>query len=186
MNAVNDIERLVENTVSTITMIAARVTRFATTLAIGTAVVAGGSFLLGLAALSGGARTVWIVLGIVFGALALGAALVARWRIGRVKRNVPALAGEVRTLLSEGKQSTMTIIDQFQDGDAASAGGSAIVLSRRAYGLRGVVSHGLAGSARLTETVAAITSFPGLALAAIGITVVFALLAPIFLIALAL
>jgi hypothetical protein len=186
MNAVNEIETLVANTVRTITLIADRVTKFATVILGCAAVAATGSFLLGAAALSGGIRTVWIVLGIAFAVLAIGAAATARWRIGRVRKNVPALAAEVRTLLRDGKQSTVEIIDQFQDGGHDSATGSAIVLSRRVDGLRGVVSHGLSGSAKLTETVAAITSFPWLALAAIGISIVFGFLGVIFLLALAL
>ena len=60
------------------------------------------------------------------------------------------------------------------------------MVSRRLYGLRGVVGHGLEGSARLTDAVTAITSFPGLALMAVGISLVFGFLALIFLLALAL
>lgn len=186
MDPIRDAEVMVERTIRTITHIAQRVTHYATVLLVVVAVVAVGSFLLGSAALSDGIRTVWIVLGIVFGGIAIGAALVARWRLGRVRRHVPAIASEVRQLIADGKGQTHLIIQEFQDGDDASASQSAIVVSRRLYGMRGVVGHGMEGSARLTDAVTAITSFPGLALMAIGITLVFGFLALVFLLALAL
>jgi hypothetical protein len=186
MDALNDIDAMVERTIRTLTAIAHRVTRYATALLAAVAAIAIGSFLLGLAALSDGIRTVWIVLGIVFAAIAIGAAVTARWRLGRIRKHVPAIAGEVRALIADGKGQTQLIIQEFQDGDDDSAAESAIVVSRRLYGLRGVVGHGTEGAARLTDAVTAITSFPGLALVAVGITIVFGFLGFIFLIALAL
>jgi hypothetical protein len=186
MNAMDEIEALVESTIRAITRIADRVTHYTTFLLIAATVVAVGSFLLGLAALSGGIRTVWIVLGIAFAAIAIGAAFTARWRIGSVRRDVPALATEVRSLLSDGKRNTLMIIDQFQEDERDSAAESAIVVSRRVLALRGLAADGLSSSAKLTSAITAITSFPGLALAAIAITAVFGGLALIFLLALAL
>lgn len=187
-----EIDDLVRRTVATVTMIADKATRFATRLFIGAAVVCIGGFLLGVAALSGGIEKVWIVLGIVFGAIAVGGALVARWRVGSVRRHVPELADEVRTLIAEGRDGTRTVIDTFvvdADGDGERDpfdGGSAIVLSRQMYGFKNVVGSGLESSARLTAAVTALTSFPGLVLGAIAISLVFGFLGVIFLIALAL
>ncbi len=181
----SDIDGRVTRTISTLTLIADRVTRFSGKLLLGVAVVSIGSFLLGLAALEGGIRNVWIVLGGAFGVIAVGAALVARWRIGGVRRQVPAIASEVRTLLTEGRRDAVEVIEQFH----APAGGerdSVIVVSRSMSGLRGVARHSLAGSEHLVKAVTAITTFPGLAAMAVLISVVFALLVPIFLLALAL
>jgi hypothetical protein len=181
----SDIDGRVTRTISTLTLIADRVTRFSGKLLLGVAVVSIGSFLLGLAALEGGIRNVWIVLGGAFGVIAVGAALVARWRIGGVRRQVPAIASEVRTLLTEGRRDAVEVIEQFH----APAGGerdSVIVVSRSMSGLRGVARHGLAGSEHLLKAVTAITTFPGLAAMAVLISVVFALLVPIFLLALVL
>lgn len=187
-----EIDELVRRTVATVTMIADRAAAFATKLFLGAAIVCVGGFLLGIAALSGGIEKVWIVLGIVFGTIAVGGALLARWRVGSVRRHVPELADEVRSLIAEGKDTTRTVIDTFivdadgdGDGDGFS-GGSAIVMSRQMYGFRNVVGSGLESSARLSAAVTALTSFPGLVLGAIAISLVFGFLGVIFLIALAL
>ena len=183
---------LVQRAVDGITFVAAKATSFSTKLLLATTAVCVFGFLLGTAALSGGIETVWIVLGIVFGAIAIGGAFVARWRVGSVRRHVPELATEVRGLLSEGTDRTRTVIETFAvdaDGDGDSDGlnsGSAVVLSRQMYGFKGVVGSGLESSARLTAAITALTSFPMLVLAAVAISAVFAFLGFIFLIALAL
>lgn len=196
-----EIDELVRRTVATVTSIADRATAFATKLFVVAAVVCIGGFLLGVAALSGGIETVWIVLGIVFGSIAVGGALLARWRVGSVRRHVPELADEVRTLIREGRDGTRTVIDSFvvdADVDADAdvgvdpdrgrhrTGGSAIVMSRQMYGFKNVVGSGLEHTARLAAAVTALTSFPVLALVTIAISLVFGFLGLIFLIALAL
>ncbi len=184
----SEIDELVRRAVSTVTTIASRAAAFATKLLLWVVVVCVGGFLLGVAALSGGIETVWIVLGIAFGSVAIGGAFVARWRVGSVRRHVPELADEVRALVSEGKDTSRTVVETFvvdADGDESDTG-SAIVLSRQMYGFRNAVGSGLESSARLTAAVTALTTFPGLVLAAILISCVFAFLGFIFLIALAL
>lgn len=190
----SDVEQLVQRVIDTVTTIAGKASAFATRLLIAVAVVSVGGFLLGVAALAGspGLRSLWIVLGIVFGAIAIGAAFVARWRVGSITRHVPEIATEVRSLISQGKDTTRTVIETFavdEDGDGRRDGleaRSALVLTRRVYGFHNAIGSGLESSARLTAAVTALTSFPGLVLAAIGIGVVFAFLGVIFLIALAL
>lgn len=182
----SDIDGRVTRTISTLTMIADRVTRFSTKLALGVAVVSVGSFLLGLAALDGGIRNVWVILGGAFCVIAVGATLLARWRIGGVKRHVPSIASEVRTLLTDGRRDAVEVIEQFQRGADDGGRDNMIVVSRSVTGLRGVASHGLAGSEHLAKAVTAITSFPALAVVALLVSIVFALLVPIFLLALAL
>jgi hypothetical protein len=186
----SELDELVQRTVNTVTKIARRAARFSTKLLIGVSIVTVGGFLLGVAALSGGIETVWIVLGTVFGSIAIGNALLARWRVGSVKRHVPELASEVRTLISEDKNSTRTVIETFAvdpdgEGDDLS-GGSAIVRSRQMSGFKGLAGSGSERSPRLTAAMKAITSFPLLALSAILISLVFGFLGFIFLIALAL
>lgn len=191
----SDIDQIVRRAVDTITRIAGRAERFATRILVGTTVACVAGFVLGVAALSGGVETVWIVLGIVFGALAIGGAFVARWRVGAVRRHVPELVDEVRTLMTDGRESTRTVIETFAvdpavdpDGDAdpGAGGGSAIELSRQMYGFRGAVGSGLTHAVRLSAAVTALTTFPALVLMAIVISMVFAFLGFIFLIALAL
>lgn len=184
-----DIDEVVRRAVDTITMIAGKAASFATRILLVTTVVCVGGFLLGVAALSGGIETVWIVLGTVFGAIAIGGAFVARWRVGAVRRHVPELVEEVRTLVRDGHDSTRTVIETFavDPDDPEGAGrGSAIVLSRQMYGFRGAVVGGVEHATRLTAAVTALTSFPGLVLIAVAITMVFAFMGVVFLIALAL
>ena len=92
MSDMNDVDRLVQRAVAGITSIAARAARFSTRLLLMTLVLCVGGFALGVAALSGGIETVWIVLGIVFGTIAIASAVLARWRVGSVKRHAPELA----------------------------------------------------------------------------------------------
>jgi hypothetical protein len=190
----SEIDDLVQRAVTGVTAIAGRAARFAGRLLLMAIVVCGGGFLLGVAALSdsNGVQAVWIVLGIVFGAIAIGGSFLAWWRVGAVKRHVPELAAEVRTLISEGKDTGRTVVETFvvdTDGDGRRGDpntGSAIVLSRQMYGFRNVVGSGLESSARLTAAITALTSFPGLVLAAVLVTCVFAFFGFVFLIALAL
>ena len=188
-----EIDELVRRTVATVTKIADRATAFATRLLIGTVVVCVGGFLLGVSALSGGVESVWIVLGIVFGAIAIGCASVARWRVGAVRRHTTELATEVRALITDGGDAHRTVIDTFVVDDDADpsdpttpGGGSAIVMSRQMHGFREIIGPGAGSAPRLTAAVMAMTSFPILALGAVLISLVFGFLGFIFLIALAL
>lgn len=185
-----DVDQIVRRAVAGITRIAGRAAAFATTILVVTTVVCVGGFLLGVAALSGGIETVWIVLGTVFGALAIGGSFTAAWRAGSVKRHAPELIDEVRGLMTDGRDSTRTVIESFAveaDDVDDGAGGSAIVLSRQMSGFRGAAgSTGLERAPRLDAAVTALTTFPLLVLMAIAISTVFAFLGFIFLIALAL
>lgn len=186
-----DVDQIVRRAVDTITMIAGKATSFATRLLLAATVICVGSFLLGIAALSGGIEAVWIVLGAAFGSIAIGGAAVARWRVGAVRRHVPELAREFRTLIAEGRDSTRTVIETFAvdpDGDRVegTAQGSAIVLSRQMYGFRGAIGSGLERTVRLGAAVTALTSFPILVLSTVAISLVFAFTGVIFLLALAL
>ena len=192
MDGLNDIEVIVGRVIRTIVTIAQKVTRFATILLLAATGISVASFLLGLAALEGGIRTVWIVLGIVFGAWAIGAALIGRWGVGRIRHDIPAITGELRAMMSEGQEQGAIILRRFgehgpgHDQTDPTLDGSAIVVSRGAFGLGDIAGHGLGSAARLGAAMHAVTRFPVLALTSIAITLVFAFLAVIFLLALAL
>lgn len=178
-------EGLVERAVATITRLARKVTRASTLLLLGSVVVCVGSFLLGMQALSGGIETVWIVLAFFFGAIAIGCALRARLRIGRVHKHIPAIAADIRNLVADGRSDVITIV--IPDDDLGPGG--PLELSRGVStmdGWRRVSSQGLASSADFADAVRAITSFPWLALVTVAITSVFGFLALVFLLALAL
>ena len=143
------------------------------------------SFVLGLFALDGGIRSVWVVLGLAFGGLAIGSAFLARWRLASIARHASELVAEVRSLLEYGHPATRTVIDAVEL-DERQGGGPVLVVSREFFSLRDAVGVRVREFRKLTAAVTALTSFPGLVLGAIGITVVFAMLVPIFLLALAL
>ncbi len=153
----SELDALVQRTVDTVTMIANKAARFSTKLLLGVVLVCATGFALGIAALSGlssGMQQVWIVLGLVFGSIAIGSAFVARWRLGAIKRHVPELANEVRSLLGDGRDSTRTVIETFAvdaDGDGEADmfedRGSPIVLSRQMYGFKRIAGSGLESSA---------------------------------------
>ena len=189
-----DIDELVRSIVGSVSTLAGRAAGFATKLLLLVVVVCVGGFLLGVAALSGGIQSVWIVLGIVFGSIAIGCAGIARWRVGAVRRHIPELAGEVRTMISEGAPESRTVIDTFvvdvdgatTDDPADAPQSSAIVMSRQMGGFQAAAGPGLSRWPQLMMAVRALTTFPFLLLAAIAISVVFGFLGFIFLIALAL
>lgn len=192
-----DIDELVRRAVLTVTSITDRAAKFSTKVLLVVTLICVGGFALGVAALSDGIEQVWIVLGIVFGALAIGSAFVARWRVGAVRRHVPELADEVRTLVTEDPERGRTVIESFvvddgtssdpaADGERGGGQGSAIVMSRQMGGFRSVIVPGTTQPVRLTAAVRALTSFPLLMLVALMITFVFGFLSFFFLIALAL
>lgn len=192
----SDVESAVRRSVIGIDRFARAMSRWATRILAVTVVVCGGGFLLGLAALDGGIETVWAVLATVFGAIAIGAAIIARWRVGAVRRHLPELAAEVRSLVTAGDSSAQAVIETFAidpddtsaagRGDGAPGDGSAIVWSRRVYGMRGVATDGFGRATRLGAAVAALTTLPLLVLLAIAISIVFTGCALVFLLALAL
>jgi hypothetical protein len=187
-----DIERLVRQATAGITAIASRARRFTTRILVVTVIVCVGGFLLGMAALSGGIETVWIVLGIFFGAIAVGAAATAWWRVNAVRRHVPQLADEVRGIITRGGPDRDTVVEVFTVDDAnrptdSANTGSAVMLSRQMHGFRTVSSTStLADASRVNEAIRALTTFPLLVLTAVMVSLVFAFLGLIFLIALAL
>ena len=196
MSDTNDVDRLVQRAVAGITNIAARAARFSTRLLLMTLLLCIGGFALGVAALSGGIETVWIVLGIVFGTIAIASAVLARWRVGAVKRHAPELANEMRALVTSGNPAEREVVEVFTVDDPVAASGmqfstdgesgSAVVMSRQMYGFREIPARTLENSARLSEAIRAVTTFPALVLAAVLVSLVFGFLSIFFLIALAL
>ena len=186
MDALNDIEVLVGRAVRTIVQIAGRSPASRRSCWAPRPWLCVASFLLGLAALDGGIRSVWIVLGIVFAGVAIGAAVIARWRVGRVRKDVPAIAGEVRQLISDGESRAADHpeLPGRRRRGRTPVGDRGYASPVRPPGRRG---HGIEGSAGFSaDAITAITRLPRLALAAVGISLVFAFLALVFLLALAL
>jgi hypothetical protein len=171
--------------VDSVARLAARGARFAGFICIAALLIGIMSFGLGLAALDGGIRTVWIVLGLAFGSLAVGRSFIARRRLAKVARHADQIVAEVRSLLDSGHPATRTMVDTIEADERQGSGG-ALVVSRELYSLRDAIDNRAFEYPQLMTAMTALTSFPGLLLAAIAITVVFTMLVPIFLLALAL
>ena len=172
--------------VDSVARLAARGARFAGFICIAALLIGIMSFGLGLAALDGGIRTVWIVLGLAFGSLAVGRSFIARRRLVKVARHADQIVDEVRSLLDSGHPATRTMVDTIEADERQGTGGGALVVSRELYSLRDAIDNRAFEYPQLMTAMTALTSFPGLLLAAIAITVVFTMLVPIFLLALAL
>jgi hypothetical protein len=179
-----ELHEIASRAIEGITRLAARATTFAGWVSAIALIVGTASFLLGLVALDGGIRSVWIVLGLAFGAIAVGGSLLARWRLAAVGRHAGALVTEVLRLLESGHPATRTMVDTVE-ADEKHGTGSVLVVSREFYSLRDAINFRAKEFRNLMAALTALTSFPALILGAIAITVVFAMLIPIFLLALA-
>jgi hypothetical protein len=180
-----ELDDIARRAIDGITRLAARATSFAGWVFVTAAVIGTTSFLLGLIALEGGIRSVWIVLGLAFGGIAVGGSLLARWRLASVGRHAGALVAEVVALLESGHPATRTMVDTVE-ADQQRGDGSVLVVSREFYSMRDAINFRANEFRNLMSAMTALTSFPALILGAIAITVVFAMLVPIFLLALAL
>ena len=87
-------------------------------------------------------------------------------------------------MLEFGHPATRTMVDSVE-ADERDGGGSVLVVSREFYSLRDAIDNRDYQSRWLMSMLRALTTFPTLVLSAIAITVVFAMLVPIFLIILA-
>ncbi len=150
------------------------------------AVIAGvGGFLLGVAALSEGMQTVWIVLGGFFAIVAIGSVLLAMWRLRSVRTGADHLVSEVKSLIGGNSEHERVVIQTVQTNEASSDSG-VVELSRGFFDMRSMVSGRVGDVKHLASAITAVTTFPGLVALATLISFVFLGLSLIFLIALAL
>ncbi len=182
MDVPHNIDALVDRAGGFISRITAKVAKYSAIVLLAAAVVCIGSLLLGIAALSGGIQTVWIVLGIVFAVIAIGGPLVALWRVLSARRHASDILAEVRTLASasEGGPDVIEALVVEEDGH------STMVLARQA-GMWGGSARRIAGqTSHLAAATSALTAFPFQILVTLIVTSVFGFLAFVFLLALAL
>ena len=134
-----EVDELARRAVEGVVRLAARATRFASYVFVAAVLIGTTSFLLGLAALDGSVRTVWIVLGLGFGAVAVRRRVRAPaggW--ARSAYHVSALVAEVVSLLEFGHPATRTMVDTVE-ADEREGGGSVLVVSREFYSLRDAI-----------------------------------------------
>lgn len=147
--------------------------------------VCGTSFALGYAATNGGTQVLWVIVGGIFLVAAVGFIVAALLALRHVSHSATKLLGEVQQLLDGDVVEERVIIDTVEAADAVE-GESALVLSRQFSGLQtAVVKDGRTFPA-VMDALSATVRFPGyLAMAAL-ITLVFAVLAPLFLLSIVL
>jgi hypothetical protein len=187
-----DLDAYASRAVDKITTLARRASRFGTIVLLFAVLACGVGFLLGLQAFGSDSTGWWIIggFGVVVG---VGSALLGRWRLGSVKRHVPELVGEVRTMLTDGRQAGARLIDTFVVTDPQGAerfearidSSNGIELTRTLWGYKGLVGSGTQAFARLTSAVSALTSYPLLALLSVLTALGFCGLSVIFLLVIA-
>ncbi len=180
-----DLDRLAERAVASLL----RLVRRAMALAGGVLIIAAfcclGGFLLGLAALSGGIRSVWVVVGGGFLVVGVGAVIVAMWRLRTVRHGADALVGEIRRMLGQDPQAERVVIETIEVSDGVEQE-SAIVLSRKFAGIGATASRQSDSYGAITDALRTVTRFPLLLGLSAVVSFVFAGLGLLFLIALAL
>ena len=150
-----------------------------------TMVICLGGFALGLAALSDGMRTVWIILGGTFAVVGIGAVVLAIVRLLRVKRSAVMLLTEVRDLIAGDSKSERVVVETLESSDGVQDQ-SAVVMSRQFFSMQNSVGGRGDQFLELSSALRAVTSFPLLMLLSTLITIVFGGLSLIFALSLAL
>ncbi len=159
-----------------------------TRLAFGTliivVVVCVGGFALGVAALSDGIETVWIIVGGFAALLAIGAVALAMFRLWVITRLGTALVTDVQRLITSDPRSERVVIETIEASDGVQDQ-SAMVMSRQFFTMSNTV--GTAGQfTALAVALKSVTTFPLLILLGVAISVGFVGLGLLFLLGIAL
>jgi hypothetical protein len=158
-----------------------------TRLAVGTlaivVLICVGGFALGLAALDGGVRTAWILLGGAGVVVAVGSVLLAMFRLWAITTVSVALVNEVQALISNDPVSERVVIETVESSDGVQDQ-SAVVMSRQFFAMSDSVGGRAGQFVALSAALKSITSFPLLILLATAITIGFAGMSVLFLLGL--
>jgi len=138
-----------------------------------------GSFLLGLAALDDGARSAWLLLGTIGIAAGIGSALLAIWRLLKVRRKSDKLTGDLRRFIGADGDAERTVIDAVEATEV-SADESIVAVSRQFSSMRDGVDQQELNLPELSMALRSLTTFPGLMALAVVTGFAFALVSPIF------
>ncbi len=152
------------------------------TLAIVVLICVGG-LLLGIAALSGGVRTAWILLGGIGAVVAIGSVVLAMFRLWAITSLSVALVSDIQALISSDPGSERVVIETIESSDDVQDQ-SAVVMSRQFFAMSDSVGTRAGQFVALSLALKSVTSFPLLILLATAITVGFARLSVLFLLGL--
>lgn len=182
-----DVEALARRAVDAVVLVARRGALLALTIAFLTALVVGVSYALGFAAMSGDVEAAWTVIGGALAVIAVGAPLLACWRLMRVRRHAGELVGEVRTLVSKDAATERIVIETVEGGGGDATGGAAPAVVGQTVQFSRLRTIALTEHLRsLPRALRAVTTFPGLLAIALILMLVFGILGFLFLIAWAL
>ncbi len=157
--------------------------RRGTRLAVGTLLFVGvicvGGFALGIAALSDGIETVWIIFGGFAAFLAIGSVVLAMFRLWAITKMSSELVLEVERLITGDSRSERVVVETVEASDDVQDQ-SALVMSRQFFTMSNTVgTTGQFGA--LALALRSVTTFPLLILLATVITIGFAGLSLLFL-----
>jgi hypothetical protein len=175
---------LAERAVDSLLTLVRRGTRLAAGTMLFVVVICLGGFALGIAALSDGIETVWIIFGGFAAFVAIGSVALAMFRLWAITRLATVLVTEVERMITSDPRSERVVIETVEASDGVQDQ-SAVVMSRQFFSMSNTV--GTAGQfTALGVALKSVTTFPLLILLATVITVGFAGLSMLFLLALAL
>lgn len=141
-------------------------------------------FALGLAALSGTARTIWIVVGGVFLVVGVGSAARAVFRLWVIGRTSEPLVKEVRSLIGADPQAERVVIETVETSERSSS--TALAISSGRFGQWQSIDgsrRSLGDVTAIALALASLASFPRLVGLALLVTFVFMGLGFVFAIA---
>jgi hypothetical protein len=180
------VDELARQTTTLVTTLARKGVRLATGVAVVVLVVGGLAYLTGLAGLSGSARSLWAVIGLVMLVVAVGAPLLARWRLASIGTHAGDLMGDLRTLIARDVDAERVVIETVAvDEPTPSAGRDLrpVVYDSRQFDRLRTVSVKADDLRELPSAMRAVTTLPLLlGIALLGV-VVFGTLGFLFLLA---
>lgn len=178
-----DLERAVARIADTVLAQVRRVGGYVTKLLIGAVVITVGSILLGITALEGGVRTVWIVLAVAFAWISLSRVVRVRWNVARLMRNRDALETELLMAMNQRPDTERVVIDLT---DAEVSDEVAMEIWTREFANAPIDSSPLGGFRWLPLAVQSLKQLGVVLITTTFITAVFAVMGLLFLVALAL
>ena len=177
---------LAQRAVDVASTFARRAERLAVGTALFVAVIALSTYFIGLAAVSGSARNAWVLIGGALVIVAVGAPLLAWWRLHRVRRHANELVDDVRRLITGNPEAERIVIDTVEAEPAPAAAPSGrqelmLVGSQQQFYRLRTISLGTTNLRQLPGALYALTSYPILLGIALLMTLVFAVLGFVFL-----
>jgi hypothetical protein len=180
-----DVDVLARQTTALVSNLARKGMALATAIAGVTLIVGGLSYLTGLAGLDGSARSAWVFVGAVMLVAAVGAPLLARWRLATIRRHLDQLIGEVRTLITRDPEAQRVVIETIaiDDQPAEVTDLRPVIYESRQFDRLRVVSVRAGDLRELPGALRTVTTFPVLLVIALLGIVVFGILGFFFLLA---